>query len=148
MRGNNIIFGTTTTGTGTLALAATPVPPGGIDVDVLARALGYGNNASFVQRYSLIEFSDATFSQMVQMEIGRGTFTLGASAGIANVTMSRDILEMTATSLNAQPATLNFNPATGISIVTASHALIIFAPQATEFNILDSLQHANAAGLI
>ena len=148
LRGDNVICGTSTTGTGTLTLAATPVPPGGIDIDVWARANGYGNNGVFIFRYAIIEFTDSTFGTAKQIEIGRGLVTLGASAGIANVTLARSVLEMTATSLNSQPATMTLNPGSGITIGTAANVLVTLANAAADLMPCDTFQHANSCGAI
>jgi acyl-coenzyme A thioesterase PaaI-like protein len=126
IRGDNIICGTTTTGTGTLTLAATPVPPGGVDFDVFARAtgVGFGNNAAVLASYTIIEFTDTTFATAKATEKGVGLLTLGASAGIANATLARTLVQSTAVALNSQPATQNISPATAYSIVTAANTLV------------------------
>src|SRR5258706_417112 len=109
LRGENIICGTSTTGTGTLTLAATPVAPGGIDFDVLARAtgIGFGNSAAVLVTYTIIEYTSATFAASKSTEKGIGTLTLGGSSGIANCTLARTTPQVTATNLNSQPATYN-----------------------------------------
>jgi hypothetical protein len=134
IRGDNIICGTTTTGTGTLTLAATPVPPGGIDFDVFARATGIGftNSAVILVSYTIIEYTDATFATAKATEKGIGTLTLGASAGIANATLARTTKQSSATSLDASPATQNIAPATGISIATAANTLVIIGASAAD----------------
>jgi len=127
-RGDSVICGTTTTGTGTLTLAACPTPPGGIDFDVLCRALGFANSSANIVSYTIIEYTDATFATAKSHEKGFGILTLGASVGIGNCTLARTTKQSSATSLNAQPATQNFMPGTGISIGTAANTLIFIGP--------------------
>src|SRR5580658_5571623 len=99
LRGDSVICGTSPTGTGTLTLAATPVPPGGIDFDVFARAtgIGFGNSAAILCSYTIIEYTDSTFAKAKQQEKGIGTLTLGSSSGIANATLARTTLQSSAT---------------------------------------------------
>lgn len=134
LRGDNIVCGTTTTGTGTLTLAATPVPPGGVDFDVWVRAtgMGFGNSSVSLVSYTIIEYTDTTFSTAKATEKGIGTLTLGASSGIANATLARTTKQTSATSLNSPPATQNFAPATGISIGTAANTLIFIGASAAD----------------
>lgn len=130
MRFDDCICGTSSTGTGTLSLAATPVPPGGADFDVLARSeANFGNSATCLVDYTITEYTDATFSTEKQKESGIGTLTLGASAGIANCTLARTSIDYTITSLNLQPATFNAQPGTGISIGTAANTLVACSPR-------------------
>jgi hypothetical protein len=154
MRGDGIIFGTTTTGTGTLTLAATPVQPGGIDIDAYVRAtgIGFGNSAVFLVKYTIIEFTDSptssTFSNKAkQTETSIGTVTLGSSAGIANCTLARTILQTSATSLNSQPATQNFNPGAGISIGVAANTLIFIGPSASDLLAIDPFVDTTGANI-
>jgi hypothetical protein len=134
LRGDNIVCGTSTTGTGTLTLAATPVPPGGVDFDVFARAtgIGFGNSAAILVSYTIIEYTDSTFAKALQTEKGVGTLTLGSSSGIANATLARTTLQTSATSLNSQPATQNIAPGTGVSIGTAANTLVFIGSSVTE----------------
>jgi len=127
IRGDSAICGTTTTGTGTLSLAACPTPPGGIDLDVLARMFGVGNSGTSIISYTIIEYTDATFVTAKAHEKGFGVLTLGASAGVANCTLARTTKQSSATSLNAQPATMSLAP-TGISIGTAANTLVFIGP--------------------
>lgn len=144
-RGDNVICGTSTTGTGTLTLAATPVAPGGVDFDVLARAtgIGFGNSAAVPVSYTIIEYTDATFSTAKQTEKGIGTLTLGASAGIANCTLARTKLQTSATSLNSQPATQNISPGAGISIGTAANTLVFIGPSASDLMACSPFQNTS-----
>lgn len=135
IRGDNVICGISSTGTGTLTLAACPTPPGGIDPDVLCRAMGFGNNAIQVVSYTLIEYTDSTFVTAKAHEKGFGTLTLGASAGIANCTLARTTKQSAATSLNSQPATQSFMPGTGITIGTAANALVFLAPSVMDIQL-------------
>jgi hypothetical protein len=128
-RGEGIVCGTTTTGTGTLTLAATPVPPGGVDFDVWARACGYGDSAAFMVEYTIIEYTDTAFTTSVQMESGVGTLTLGASTGIANCTLARTTKEHTATGLNTPPAAPDVTSPAGINIGTAANTLVMTTPR-------------------
>src|SRR6266704_3538593 len=134
LRGENIICGTSTTGTGTLTLAATPVPPGGIDFDVLARAtgIGFGNSAAVIVSYTIIEYTDSSFASAKQQEKGLGTLTLGGSSGITNATLARTTVQQTATSLNSQPATYTVSAPTAITIGTAANTLIFIGVGAAD----------------
>lgn len=129
LRGDGVICGNSTTGTGTLTLAATPTPPGGIDFDVWLRAMGFSNSAALLVDYTIIEYTDNTFSTAEQSEEGVGTLTLGSSSGIANCTLARTTLDYTSTNLGTPPATLNVNPGTGITIGTAANCLVMVAPR-------------------
>lgn len=131
LRFGDCVCGTSTTGTGTLTLAATPAAIGGIDPDVWARAAGIGfvNSAAFLIDYTLIEYTDNTFATEKSKEAGTGTLTLGGSSGIANCTLARTTIDWTATSLNSQPATVNMNPAGGITIGIAANTLVMVAPR-------------------
>lgn len=143
LRADNIVCGTSTTGTGTLTLAATPTPPGGIDFDVFARALGFGNNAVLSVRYVMTEFTSSGLTTAKQSETGIGTLTLGASAGIANCTLARTTLLQKGTSMDSQPATLTPNPGTGITIVTAANVLVSIDASAFDMMPIDAFQQAN-----
>jgi hypothetical protein len=132
LRGDLIICGTSTTGTGTLTLAATPVPPGGVDFDVFARATGLASSATILTSYTIIEYTDSTFATAKAHEKGLGLLTLGSSSGIANATLARTNKQTSATSLNSQPATQNFSPATGISIGTAANTLVFIGPSVSD----------------
>jgi len=134
LKGESIICGTSSTGTGTLNLAATPTPPGGVDFDVLARATGNGfaNSAAILVTYTIIEYTDSYFANAKSMEKGIGTLTLGGSSGIANCTLARTTPQVTATSLNSQPATYNTNGPSAINIGTAANTLIFIGPSATD----------------
>src|SRR6266446_4317995 len=134
LRGENIICSTSTTGTGTLTLAATPVPPGGVDFDVLARAtgIGFGNSAVILVSYTIIEYTNSSFTTAKQQEKGIGTLTLGSSSGIANATLVRTTIQQTATNLNAQPATYTVSAPTAITIGTAANVLIFIGVGAVD----------------
>lgn len=132
IKGDNIVCGTSSTGTGTLVLAATPVPPGGVDFDVFARAAGFGNSAAVLVSYTIIEYTDNTFAKAHQTEKGIGTLTLGASSGITNASLARTTIQTTATSLDSQPATQNIAPGTGISISASANTLVFIAPSAMD----------------
>src|SRR6266446_977276 len=134
LRGENIICGTSTTGTGTLTLAATPVPPGGVDFDVLARAtgIGFGNSAVILVSYTIIEYTNSSFTTAQQQEKGIGALTLGSSSGIANATLVRTTIQQTATNLNAQPATYTVSAPTAITIGTAANTLIFIGVGAVD----------------
>jgi hypothetical protein len=134
VRGDNIICGTSTTGTGTLTLAACPVPPGGVDFDVFARAtgIGFGNSAAVLVSYTIIEYTTSSFTTASQHEKGIGTLTLGGSSGIANCTLARTTKQSSATSLGSQPATQNILPGTGISIGTAANTLVFISPSVAD----------------
>jgi len=136
LRGENIVCGTSTTGTGTLTLAATPVAPGGIDFDVLARATGNGfaNSAAVLVSYTIIEYTDTTFATAKSIEKGIGTLTLGGSSGIANCTLARTTPQVTATSLNSQPATYNTNAPSAVSITTAANVLVFIGASAADIS--------------
>jgi hypothetical protein len=127
-RGDSVICGTTTTGTGTLTLAACPVPPGGIDFEVIARAFGIASSGTTIVSYTLIEYTDSSFITAKQHEKGFGVLTLGASVGIANCTLARTTIQSSATSLDTQPATQNLFPGTGITIGTAANTLVFIGP--------------------
>jgi hypothetical protein len=126
LRADNVICGTTTTGTGTLTLAATPGPPGGMDFDVWARAtgIGFANSTTPLVSYTILEYTDGTFSTAKQEEKGVGTLTLGGSSGIANATLARTTIQQRITSMNAQPASYAVSPGTGITIGTAANTLV------------------------
>jgi hypothetical protein len=131
-RGDSAICGTTTTGTGTLTLAACPTPPGGIDFDVLCRAMGFGNNSANIISYTIIEYTNNTFATARQHEKGVGILTLGSSAGIANCTLARTTKQSSATSLDSQPATQTFAPSGGITIGNAANTLVFIGPSAMD----------------
>ena len=133
-RGEGIICGTSTTGTGTLTLAAAPTPPGGVDLDVLARATGnnFGNSAAVLTSYNVIEYTDSTFATAKQSEKGIGALTLGSSSGIANATLARTKIQTTATSLNSQPASYNTNAPSAINIGTAANTLVFIGPSSAD----------------
>lgn len=129
-RFDRCVCGTTTTGTGTLSLVTTPVPPGGVDPNVWARAYGYGNLAVLPIDYVIVEYTDTTFTTEIQAEEGIGLLTLGGvGTGIAAATLQRTQIDSTATSLNSQPAAVNLAPASGISIGTAAHVLVMVTPR-------------------
>lgn len=132
LRFDDCICGTSTTGTGTLTLAAPPAAFGGIDPDVWARAtgIGFGNSAAMLVDYTITEYTDSTSLKEKQKESGTGTLTLGASSGVANCTLARTTIDWTATSLDAQPASVNVKPGTGITIGTAANVLVMIAPRA------------------
>jgi hypothetical protein len=145
IRGDSAVCGTTTTGTGTLTLAACPSPPGGVDFDVLLRAMGFGNNNVQVVSYTIIEYTDATFGTAKAHEKGFGTLTLGSSAGIANCTLARTLKQSTATSLNSQPATQNILPGTGITIGTAANTLVFMGPSVADISVTSPLYDAGSS---
>lgn len=134
LRSDTLVCGTSTTGTGTLTLAATSSPPGGVDFDVWARATGIGfiNSAAIIVSYTIIEYTDSTFTTAKSHEKGVGTLTLGGSSGITNCTLARTTKQTSATSLNSQPATQNIAPGTGISIGTAANTLVFIGASASE----------------
>jgi hypothetical protein len=132
LRGESVICGTSSTGTGALTLAATPTPPGGIDFDVWARAVGFGNSAVVPVTYTMIEYTSSVFSTAKQIEKGVGTVTLGTSSGVANASLTRTTPQVTATSLNSQPASYNANSPSAISIGTVANTLIFVAPSAAD----------------
>jgi hypothetical protein len=145
MRFDQCICGTSTSGTGTLTLAATPVPPGGVDFDVVARAQGFGNNAQILLDDCVVaEFTDTTWSQRKQADEGTFTLTLGAAAGIAHCTLARSHIDRSITGMNAPPATVTVNPATGIAIGTAANVLVYSSPRVR--SLLPALDLTNLLG--
>lgn len=135
--GNNIACGISSTGTGTLSLAACPASFGAVDPDVWARnALNLGNSATVRVRYEVIEFTDSTFASPKQTESGIGVLTLGAAAGVANCTLSRDYVLEKATNLDVQPAAISLGeagntsglPSASVMIIgTAANCLVMFS---------------------
>lgn len=97
-----------------------------------ATGIGFGNSAAVLVSYTIIEYTDATFSTAKATEKGIGTLTLGGSSGIANCTLARTTKQTSATSLNSQPATQNIAPATGISIGTAANTLVFIGASAAD----------------
>lgn len=142
LRFDQCVCGTTTTGTGTLTLAATPGPPGGIDPDVWARAVGFGNSVAVLIDYTIVEYTDATFATAKSAESGIGTLTLGGSSGVANCTLARTTIFYSATNLNSQPATAT-SYGTAISIGTAANVLVMISPQV---NLMGPAISYSAAG--
>jgi hypothetical protein len=134
LRGEQVLCGTTTTGTGTLTLATTPGPPGGVDFDVLARATGIGlaNNKTALVSYTIIEYAASSFSTAKKLEKGIGTLTLGSSSGIANCTLARTAVQVTAINLDSPPATYSPNAPSAMSIGTAANTLVFIGPSATD----------------
>jgi hypothetical protein len=107
-------------------------------LDVFARATGiaFGNSSSIIVNYTIIEYTSSTFATAKSHEKGVTTLVLGASSGIANCTLKRSggtyKPQVSATSLNSQPATQNILPGTGISIGTAANTLVFIGPSAVE----------------
>lgn len=146
LSGNNVVCGTATSGTGTLTLAACPTAVGGMDFDVWARgALGQGNSAAVHISYTIIEFTDSTFASPKQRESGIGILTLGASAGVANCTLTRSYPTEVQTGLNTQPATVavgapaQYSGATGkpasaapMTIGTPANVLVMLSDEQAE----------------
>lgn len=135
LRADTTICGTSTTGTGQLTLVAPPSPPGGMDFDVFARAtgLGFGNSASVIVSYTIIEYTSSAFTTAKATEKGVGTLILGTSAGIGNsVKLSRTKIQTTATAMDTQPAVSSIAPGAGISIGTAANTLVFIGASAAD----------------
>jgi len=127
-RGDDILCGTSTTGTGALSLAAPPEPPGGVDPDTWARAIGFGNSASFPISYTIEEYTDTTWTKVKGRGKGKGVLNLGASAGIANCTLTRTNEEYSITGMDgASPA---FSIGSTYSIGTAANTLVFVGDSA------------------
>jgi len=131
LRGDNVVSGTSSTGTGTLTLAACPSPPGGIDFDVYARAVGFGNSAAVPVSYTIIEYTDTSFAVAKKTEKGAGILTLGSSSGIANCTLTRTTIQTTATNMNTSAATQNIG-GTAVSIGVAANTLVFMGVSALD----------------
>lgn len=132
LRGDNILCGTTTTGTGTLTLAAVPQPPGAIDFDTWARGIGFGNSVSIPVSYTIIEYTSSSFTNVKGTGKGIGLLNLGASAGIANCTLTRTTPQSSVTGMNGTTPAITIG--SSYSIVTAANTLVMIASSA-----LDSL---------
>lgn len=127
-RGELIRSGTSSTGTGTLTLATCPVPPGGVDHFAAFGGMGFGTSQPVPIDYVIREYTDATFSTILQFEGGIGGLTLGANIGAT--TLARTTVQTTATGCNAPGPTYNFNAPSAISINTAANVLVECAPRA------------------
>ena len=117
---------------------------------MFVRATGIGlssSTSSVIVSYTIIEYTDNTFATAKQHEKGIGTLSTTGSTGITNCTLTRTTLQTTATSLNAQPATQNITPATGISIGTAANTLIFIGPSAADtFPAVDPYWETSVGG--
>jgi hypothetical protein len=133
IRGENVICGTSTTGTGTLTLAACPHPPGGADFYATFTGMGLGTSQGTPVSYTIIEYTDPSFSTALAMEKGIGLLTLGAS--ITASSLARTTPQMKGTSLNGTPS-ISYGSAnvtlTGYSIVTAANTLVFIGASACD----------------
>lgn len=142
--GDSIVCGISAATSTTLTLSATPTPPGGADLDVWAAAQGVGLSGSISVVYNFAEFTDATFTTIKSEDRVTGTLTRGASAGIANCTLTRGNTISSTTSMNAQPATVAYAPATGFTVGTAANCLVYLGGGAsdkspTDFHLADNV---------
>jgi hypothetical protein len=122
----NIVSGTTTTGTGALTLAAAPSGLNGLDPYTAYSTMGFGTSVGIPKAYRVIEFTDAAFTIVKQMERGRGVLLLGASLAACTLTRTTVLLS----SASALP-TFAFNPAAAINIGTAANTLVFFEESST-----------------
>lgn len=131
LRADNVVCGTTTTGTGTLTLAACPNPPGGLDFYqwLTATGLGFTNPSDVLVSYTIIEYTDATFSTAKQTEKGIGTLQIRAS--LTASLLVRTTVQSKVLTMNATPA-LTVAAPTAITIGTAANTLIFVGASAAE----------------
>jgi len=92
----------------------------------------FGNSAVILVSYTIIEYTNSSFTTAQQQEKGIGALTLGSSSGIANATLVRTTIQQTATSLNSQPATYTVSAPTAITIGTAANTLIFIGVGAVD----------------
>jgi hypothetical protein len=131
LRSDTVVCGISTTGTGTLTLAACPARPGGVDLFAWLTATGFGfvNGNAIIVSYTLIEYSDTTFSTAVNFEKGIGTVTLGSS--LAGTTLVRTTVQSVAGSLNSTGSPTYASPS-AVSIGTAANVLVFVGPSAAD----------------
>lgn len=144
-RHDQLACGTTTAGTGTLTLAALPAAITAIDPFAAFSGNGWGTSQGVPVDYSIVEYTDGSFTKPKQSESGRGFLLLGAN--LATTTLTRTLPLQTVTGMNAPPATVGgqSSAASAISIGTAANVVIWFG--LSSFSAMCSMPFYSTSGI-